>query len=37
MIQERMQSEVLKFIENAMKEAGVELHTELLTKEKKEE
>jgi peptidyl-prolyl cis-trans isomerase C len=37
MIQERMQSEVLRFIEKAMKEAGVEFHTELLTEGQKKE
>jgi len=37
MIQERTQSEVLKYIDNAIKEAGVEFHTELLTEGKKKE
>lgn len=36
MIQERMQSEVSKFIEKTMNEAGVEFHTELLTEGQKE-
>ena len=37
LIQNRRQSEVINFIEKAVKDAGVEIHPELLTKEQKEE
>jgi peptidyl-prolyl cis-trans isomerase C len=37
LLQERMQSEVSTFIEKAMKDAGVEFHTEAFTESKKEE
>lgn len=37
LIQERRQTEVINFIEKAVKDAGVEVHPELLTKGQKEE